>query len=155
VVGNICPSREIVYIHEISKKKSFLMLATQHACVTPTVDTTTDDANLSALTVQALLVELLNCTPSSKSPGNNGDSFLSDNSSEDNLYNPAGRVNREPKKRSSGKIRKERKRKLYQYLLKNAKTVRDNQTSFKILAQNSNPKSRRTSYNKWIKQIKK
>ena len=39
--------------------------------------------------------------------------------------------------------------------MKNAKTVRDDRTSFKRLAQNSDPKSRRTSYNEWIKQVKK
>jgi nitrogen fixation/metabolism regulation signal transduction histidine kinase len=49
----------------------------------------------------------------------------------------------------------ERKQKLYQCLLKNAKTVRDDQTSFKRLAQSSDPKVRCTTYNGWIKQIKK
>ena len=43
----------------------------------------------------------------------------------------------------------------YHCLLKNAKTVRDDQTSFKRLAQSSDPKVRCTTYNGWIKQIKK
>jgi len=80
---------------------------------------------------------------------------LSDDSSDDNSYNPADCIPDKPKKQLSRKVREERKQKRYQYLLKNAKTVRDDRTSFKRLAQNSDPKSRRTSYNKWIKQEKK
>ena len=71
------------------------------------------------------------------------------------LYDPADRIHDKPKKHSSRKVREERKQKLYQHLLKNANTVRDDQTSSKRLAQNSDPKSRRTSYNEWIKQVKK
>jgi hypothetical protein len=134
-------------LQETKLEQALTALAAQQARVTPTVNTTTADAaNTSALTVQAL-VELLHRTPSSKSPDDDGDSSLSaDDSLEDDLYDPAGRIIRKPKKRSSRKGREERKQKLYQYLLKNAKTVRDDRTSFKRLAQNSYPKSRRTSY---------
>jgi len=90
-----------------------------------------------------------------KSPNDDGGSSSSDDSSDDDSYDPADRIPDEPKKQSSCKVREERKQKLYQYLLKNAKTVRDDRTSFKRLAQNSDPKSHRTSYNEWIKQVKK
>ena len=101
-----------------------------------------------------LRIELLKRS-APKSPDNDGDSSLSDDSSNDDLYNPADCIPDKPKKQSSRKLREQRKQKLYQYLLKNTKTVRDDQTSFKRLVQSSDPKSRRTSYNEWIKQVKK
>jgi hypothetical protein len=124
------------------------------ARVIPTADTTVEAAvDLSAITTQALVELLKRSTP--KSPDNDGGSSLSDDSSDDDSYDPADHIPDKPKKQSSRKVREERKQKLYQYLLKNAKTVRDDRTSFKRLAQNSVPKSRRTSYNEWIKQVKK
>jgi hypothetical protein len=123
------------------------------ACVIPTANTTVEAVNLSTITAQALIELLKRSTP--KSPDNDGDSSLSDDSSNNDSYNPADRIPDLPKKQSSRKVREERKQKLYQYLLKNAKTVRDDRTSFKRLAQNSDPKSCRTSYNEWIKQVKK
>jgi len=123
------------------------------ARVIPTVDTTVEAVDLSAITAQALIELLKRSTP--KSPENDADSSLSDNSSNDDSYDPADRIPDKPKKQSSRKVREDRKEKLYKYLMKNAKTVRDDRTSFKRLAQNSNPKSRRTSYKEWIKQVKK
>ena len=123
------------------------------ARVISTADTTVEAVDLSAITAQALIELLKQSTP--KSPDNDGDSSLSYDSSNDDLYDPADRIPDKPKKQSSCKVREERKQKLYQCLLKNAKTVRDDRTSFKRLAQNSDPKSCRTSYNEWIKQIKK
>ena len=108
-------------------------------------DTTVEAAvNLSAITAQTLVELLKRSSP--KSPDNDGDSSLSDDSSNDDSYGPVA-IPDKPKKQSSRKVREERKQKLYQYLLKNANTVRDDRTLFKRLAQNSDPKSCRTSYN--------
>jgi len=140
-------------------------LAIQQARMTPTIaDTITETVDLSALTAQAALssqalVELLKRTSVSSSPDNHGNSSeLSDSSSSSDDSSTSfihGASKKKPKKQSSRKVRVKRKQKLYQCLLKNAKTVRDDQTSFKRLAQNSDPKVRRTTYNEWIKQIKK
>jgi len=140
-------------------------LAIQQARLTPTIaDTITETVNLSALTAQAALssqalMELLKRTSVSSSPGDHGNSSessdsssSSDDSSTSVIHNAS---KKKPKKQSSRKVLVERKQKLYQCLLKNAKTVRDDQTSFKRLAQNSDPKVCRTTYNGWIKQIKK
>jgi len=119
-------------------------LVAQEACaaarVIPTADTTVKAAvDLSAITAQALVELLKRSTP--KSPADDGGSSLSDDSSNNDLYNLADHIPDKPKKQSSRKVREERKQKLYQYLLKNAKTVRDDQTLFARLAQNSDPKN--------------
>jgi len=124
------------------------------ARVIPTADTTVEAAvDLSTITAQALVELLKRNTP--KSSDNDGGSSLSNDSSDDDSYDAADRIPDKPKKQSSRKVCEERKQKLNQYLLKTAKTVRDDRTSFKRLAQNSDPKSSRTSYNEWIKQVKK
>jgi len=94
------------------------------ARVIPTADTTIEAAvDLSAITAQALVELLKRSTP--KSPNDDGGSSSSDDSSDNDSYDPADRMPDKPKKQSSRKVCEERKQKLYQYLLKNASTVRD------------------------------
>jgi hypothetical protein len=115
--------------------------ASAAACVIPTANTTVKAAvDLSAITTQALAELLRRSTP--KSPDNDGGYSSSDDSSNGDSYDPADHIPDKPKKQSSRKVCEERKQKLYQYLLKNAKTVRDDRTSFK---QHSDPKSCCTS----------
>ena len=104
-------------------------------------------------------MELLKRTSVSSSPGDHGNSSESSDSSSASDDSSTSFIHsaskKKPKKQSSRKVRVERKQKLYQCLLKYAKTIRDDQTSVKRLAQNSDPKVCRTTYNGWIKQIKK